>query len=149
MPADLATTNGKPAMAIELPDGRIVTGKTSSLLGACSACMLNALKTLAGIDDEVLLLSPDILKPLQQLKMTHLGNTNPRLHVDEALIALSVCACNDPTAARAMDALALLKGGEAHSTVILSPADTKVLGKLGMNVTCDANYESHKLYHAN
>ena len=139
---------GSPAMAMELPDGRIVTGKTSSLLGACSACMLNALKTLAGIDDGVTLLSPDIIRPLQHLKVAHMGNSNPRLHVDEALIALSVCAVSDPVAARAVEALSLLKGSEAHCTVILAQADSKTLGKLGVNLTCEPAYETHKLYHA-
>ncbi len=141
-------TGGAPAMAMELPDGRIVTGKTSSLLGACSACMLNALKALAGIDDDVTLLSPEIIRPLQHLKVEHIGNTNPRLHVDETLIALSVCAVTDPIASAAMEALSLLRGAEAHSTVILAQTDSKVLGKLGVNLTCEAVYESHKLYHA-
>ena len=140
--------NGKPGFAMELPDGRIVTGKTSSLLGACSACMLNALKALAGIDDDVMLLSPEIIRPLQHLKVEHMGNSNPRLHVDEALIALSVCAVTDPTAAAAMEALSQLKGTEAHCTVILSRVDENVLSKLGINLTCDPTYESHKLYHA-
>ena len=144
----IAEETGEPAAALELPDGRIVTGKTSSLLGACSACMLNALKTLAGIDDDVMLLSPEIIRPLQHLKVEHMGNSNPRLHVDEALIALSVCAVTDPTAAAAMEALPLLKGTEAHCTVILSRVDENVLSKLGINLSCDPTYESHKLYHA-
>ena len=139
---------GSPAVSMQLPDGRIVTGKTSSLLGACSACMLNALKALAGIDDGVTLLSPDIIHPLQHLKVEHLGNTNPRLHVDEALLALSVCAVSDPVSSAAMEALNDLRGAEAHSTVILSQSDTKTLGKLGINLTCEPQYESHKLYHA-
>ena len=106
-----AELNGdKPAMAMELPDGRIVTGKTISLLGACSACILNALKALAGIPDDVLLLSPEILRPLQHLKVEHLGNKNPRLHVNEALIALAVCAVSDPVASQAMEALNDLAG---------------------------------------
>ena len=139
---------GRPAMALELPDGHIVTGKTSSLLGAASACMLNALKYLAHIDDSVTLLSPEIIHPLQHLKVEHLGNTNPRLHLDEALIALSVCAVSDFTASAAMEALNLLRGSEAHSTVILSRVDENVLSKLGINITCEPSYESHKLYHA-
>ncbi len=144
-----AQQTGAPAVAITLPDGRTVTGKTSSLLGALSACLLNALKTLAGIDDDVMLLSPDVIRPVQELKTEQLGNTNPRLHVDEALIVLSVCAVNDPTAAKAMAALSQLRGSEAHSTVILSANDGKILGKLGMNLSCDAAYESHRLYHPN
>ena len=137
----------KPAMAMELPDGRIVTGKTSSLLGACSACILNALKTLAGIPDDVLLLSPEIIRPLQHLKVEHLGNKNPRLHVNEALIALAVCAVSDPVASRAMEALNDLAGSEAHATVILARADENTLSKLKINLTCEPKYETHKLYH--
>ena len=143
-----AANGDSPAVSMQLPDGRIVTGKTSSLLGACSACMLNALKALAGIDDGVTLLSPDIIRPLQHLKVEHLGNTNPRLHVDEALLALSVCAVSDPVASAAMEALNDLRGAEAHSTVILAQNDAKTLSKLGINLTCEPQYESHKLYHA-
>ena len=143
-----AELNGdKPAMAMELPDGRIVTGKTSSLLGACSACILNALKALAGIPDDVLLLSPEIIRPLQHLKVEHLGNKNPRLHVNEALIALAVCAVSDPVASRAMEALNDLAGSEAHATVILARADENTLSKLKINLTCEPKYETHKLYH--
>ena len=140
-------TDGKPAVAMELPDGRIVTGKTSSLLGACSACLLNALKTLSGIDDDVMLLSPEIIRPLMHLKVEHMGNTNPRLHVNEALIALSVCAVSDPVAARAMEALNDLAGTQAHATVILARVDENSLSKLHINLTCDPHYETHKLYH--
>ena len=136
-----------PAVAMELPDGRIVTGKTSSLLGALSACVLNALKTLAGIDDAVTLLSPAIIKPLHHLKVEHLGSHNPRLHVNEALIALAVCAVNDPVASQAMEALNELNGSEAHATVILSSSDESTLSKLGVNLTCEPKYENHKLYH--
>ena len=128
-------------------DGRIVTGKTSSLLGACSACILNALKTLAGIPDDALLLSPEIIRPLQHLKVEHLGNKNPRLHVNEALIALAVCAVSDPVASRAMEALNDLAGSEAHATVILARADENTLSKLKINLTCEPKYETHKLYH--
>ena len=139
---------GTPAVAMELPDGSIVTGKTSSLLGACSACLFNALKKLAGIDDEIPLLSPEIIRPLQHLKIEHMGNTNPRLHVNEALIALAVCAVTDPMASKAMEALNDLAGTQAHATVILSSTDEKALSKLGINLTCEPKYESHKLYHA-
>ena len=136
-----------PAVAMELPDGRIVTGKTSSLLGACSACVLNALKTLAGIDDSVTLLSPEIIKPLHHLKVEHLGSHNPRLHVNEALLALAVCAVNDPVAAKAMEALTELSGSEAHATVILAASDENTLAKLNVNLTCEPRYENHRLYH--
>ena len=138
-----------PAVAMELPDGRIVTGKTSSLLGAVSACILNALKALAGIDDSVTLLSPEIIRPLMHLKLEHLGNHNPRLHVNEALIALAVCAVTDPTASQAMEALDLLAGTQAHATVILSRSDENTLSKLKINLTCEPRYETHKLYHGN
>ena len=142
-----AANGDTPAAAMELPDGRIVTGKTSSLLGACSACMLNALKTLAGIEDEALLLSPEILRPLHHLKIEHLGNRNPRLHVNEMLIALSVCAVTDPVASKAMEALDELRGSQAHSTVIISRADENALNKLGIQLTCEPKYETHRLYH--
>lgn len=141
-----ANTN-TPAVAMELPDGRIVTGKTSSLLGACSACVINALKTLTGIDDQVALLSPEIIRPLHHLKVEHLGSTNPRLHVNEALIALAVCAVRDPVAARAVDALNDLAGSQAHATVILSSADESTLATLGIELTCEPRYETGKLYH--
>ena len=136
-----------PAVAMELPDGRIVTGKTSSLLGAVSACILNALKALAGIEDSVTLLSPEIIRPLMHLKVEHLGNHNPRLHVNEALIALAVCAVTDPIASRAMEALNDLAGSQAHATVILSRVDENTLSKLRINLTCEPRYETHKLYH--
>ena len=142
-----AMTEDKPAVAMELPDGRIVTGKTSSLLGACSACMLNALKALTGIPDDIPLLSPEIIRPLQHLKVEHLGNHNPRLHVNEALIALAVCAVTNPMASKAMEALNDLAGSEAHATVILSRADENTLSKLHINLTCEPKYETHKLYH--
>ena len=142
-----AANGDTPAVAMELPDGRIVTGKTSSLLGACSACILNALKALAGIEDDVMLLSPEIIRPLHHLKVEHLGSNNPRLHVNEALIALAVCAVNDPVASRAMEALNELVGTEAHATVILSAADESTLSKLGINLTCEPRYETRKLYH--
>ncbi|MEG0833122.1 MAG: DUF1846 domain-containing protein [Oscillospiraceae bacterium] len=136
-----------PAVAIELPDGRIVTGKTSSLLGACAAAMLNALKALGGIQDDIHLISPVIIEPIQDLKINHLGNRNPRLHTDEILIALSICAATNPTAEIAMQQLSKLRCCEIHSTVILSSVDTKVFRRLGMNLTSEPNFESKKLYH--
>ena len=136
-----------PAAALELPDGKIVTGKTSSLLGASSAMLLNALKSLAGIQDNVLLLSPAVIEPIQRLKTTHLGNNNPRLHTDEILIALSICAVTSPTAMLAMEQLQKLRGLEMHSTVILSQVDVNVLKKLGVNLTSEPKYQSKKLYH--
>ncbi len=143
----VAERTGEPAAAIELPDGTVVTGKTSSLLGASSAALLNALKVLAGIDDSIHLISPSVIEPISQLKVNHMGNHNPRLHTDEILIALSICAVNDPNAARAMEAISGLRGCEAHSTVILSRVDENVFGKLGMNLTCEPKYQTKKLYH--
>ena len=139
-------TGGEPAAAIEMPDGTIITGKTSSLLGASSAAMLNALKYLGGIDDEIHLISPTIIEPIQKLKVGHLGNRNPRLHIDEVLIALSICAATDEKAQLALDQLEGLKGCEAHATVILASTDEKMFKKLGVNLTCEPKYQTKKLY---
>ena len=144
-----AEETGEPAVAIELPDGTIVTGKTSALLGASSAMILNALKKLAGIAKEVKLIAPEIIEPIQKLKVGHLGNRNPRLHTDEVLIALSICAVNEPKAALALKQLEKLKCCEVHSTVILSSVDENVFKKLGINLTCEARYETKKLFHRN
>ncbi len=138
---------GKPAAAIELCDGRIITGKTSNLLGALSAMLLNALKTLGGINDETHLIAPQIIEPVQDLKVNHLGNHNPHLHTDEMLVALSICASFDPVAEKAMQQLEKLKNAEAHSTVILSPVDESIMKKLGVNITYEPKYETQKLYH--
>lgn len=143
----LAEETGAPAVAIELNDGTIVTGKTSSLLGASSAALLNALKVLAGIDDEIHLISPKVIEPIQFLKVQHMGNNNPRLHMDEILIALSICATTDENAAKAIKQLSILKDCEAHSSVILSNVDINVFQKLGINVTNQPVYQTKKLYH--
>lgn len=143
-----AEKTGEPATAIELNDGRIITGKTSLLLGATSAMLLNALKALAGIDDKTLLLPPNLIEPIQSLKTTHLGGHNPRLHTDEILIALVLSAVTDPLADKAMQQLPMLRGAECHSTVILSQVDINVLKKLGINYTSDPVYQTKKLYHA-
>jgi uncharacterized protein (UPF0371 family) len=135
-----AMLTGAPAAAIELPDGQMVTGKTSELLGASSALLLNALKTLAGIDDKAELISPVILEPIQKLKTEHFGNRNPRLHTDEALIALSICAPSDERAELALQQLDKLRGCEVHSSVILSSVDEKVFKRLGINHTCEPIY---------
>ena len=132
---------GNPAAAMELPDGRIVTGRTSDILGAASALLLNALKTQAGINDRLYLISPAVLNPITHLKVDHLGNRNPRLHTDETLIALSISAATNPTAELAMEALSSLRGSEVHSTVILSPVDEKVFKRLGINLTCEPKYK--------
>ena len=144
---DKAEATGMPAVAIELPDGRVITGKTSALLGASSAALLNALKAVAGIDDSVHLIAPEVIEPIQHLKVEHLGNHNPRLHTDETLIALSISAVTDPNAERAMEHLAELAGCDAHSTVILSQVDTDVFRKLGVNMSCEPTYQTKKLYH--
>ncbi len=143
----LAEQTGEPAVAIELNNGRIITGKTSNLLGAAAAALLNALKQLAGIPDAVKLISPTVIEPIQHLKIAHMGNRNPRLHTDEILIALTICAVNDDNAELAMEQLINLRGCEAHSTVILSQVDEGMLSKLGMNVTCEPAYQTNRLYH--
>lgn len=137
-----------PAAAIQLPDGTIVTGKTSNLLGAPAAVILNALKVLGGINDEIELISPAVIEPVQHLKVDNLGNHNPRLHTDEALIALAISAVTSPMAAAALDQLVKLNGCEGHSSVILSQTETKTFKKLGINLTCDPQYQVKKLYHA-
>lgn len=143
----VAERTGAPAVSIELPDGTIVTGKTSSLLGPSSAVLLNALKVLSGLDDSIHLISPTIIEPIQHLKINHMGNHNPRLHMDEVLIALSICATTDEKAARAIKQLSKLRGCEAHSSVILSNVDQGVFQKLGVNITNQPMYQTKKLYH--
>ena len=147
MALEKAQETGAPAAAIELKDGRVVTGKTSSLLGASSAALINAVKAIAGIDKDVDIISHQVLEPVQKLKIENLGNHNPRLHTDEVLIALAITAATDDTAKKAMDALKELKGTELHSSVILSPVDTATFRKLGVNLTCEPVYQSKKLYH--
>ena len=142
-----AEETGAPAVAMEMPNGTLITGKTSSLLGASSACLLNALKYLGGIPNGVTLIAPSIIEPIQHLKVEHMGNHNPRLHTDEVLIALSICAVTDPNAEKAMEQLAALAGGEVHSTVILSNVDANVFQRLGMYLTCEPHYQTKKLYH--
>lgn len=141
-----AAETGAPAAAIELNDGKIITGKTSDLLGCASAMLLNALKYLAGIDDEVLLIVPEVIKPIQELKTNHLGNKNPRLHTDEVLIALSVSAVSDANAKQALEQLKRLENCEMHSSVLLSTVDENLLKKLGIRVTCTAVTEKKTLF---
>ncbi len=137
----------QPVVAIELPDGRIVTGRNKNLLGASAAALLNAVKALGGIDDEVYLISPEVIEPIQKLKTEILGNHNPRLHSDEVLIALTVSATQSEVAALATRQLEKLRNCEAHSTVILSQVDLDVYRKLGINVTCEPKHQTKKLYH--
>lgn len=143
-----AASTGNPAAAIELPSGKLLTGKTSELLGASAALLLNSLKELAGIADDIMLISPVVIEPIQKLKVEHLGNENPRLHTDEVLLALSICAATNPTAKLALDQLKKLKGSEVHSSVILSAVDMKTFKSLGINVTCEPVYQTKKLYHS-
>ncbi len=131
----------EPAVAIELSTGEIITGRTSELLGSASAALLNSLKVLAGIPHERHIISPTIIEPIQRLKTNHLGNRNPRLHMDETLIALSISAVTDSDAALAMEQLSKLYSCEAHSSVKLSKVDEGIFKKLGMNLTSEPRYE--------
>ena len=145
--AQVAEETGNPAGAIELPSGEVVTGKTTDLMGASSATLLNALKRLAGIDHQHHLISREAIEPIQAVKVNHLGSVNPRLHSDETLIALAISATTNPLAKRALDQLSALRGCEAHSTVILSPVDSGTYSRLGLRLTCEPQYETNKLYH--
>lgn len=143
-----AETNGQPASAIQLEDGTMITGRTSDLLGASAAALLNALKKLAGIDHSQKLVSPDAIEPIQRLKINYLGSRNPRLHTDEILIALSSSAAHNPAAKLAMEQLPKLRGCQAHSTVLLSSVDEQVFNKLGIMLTCEPKYEQeNRKYH--
>lgn len=135
-----------PAAAIELADGTIVTGKTSELLGCSSAMLLNALKVLAGIHDKVQLLSPEAIKPIQDLKTKHLGSQNPRLHMDEVLIALSVSAATSTQAQEALAQLRNLRDCDVHTTTILGSVDEGIFRNLGVRVTSEPVYQVKKLY---
>ena len=135
-----------PAAAIQLPDGQIIVGKTSPLLGACSAMLLDALKALAGIDPDVKLLATETIEPIQTLKTKHLGSRNPRLHTDEVLIALSVSATHSDFARRALAELHNIRGCDVHSTVILGPVDEAILRSLGAYVTCEPVFQTKRLY---
>ena len=138
-------TNG-PAAALELPDGKIVCGKTSDLLGASAALLLNALKELAGIDHELHVISPDAIHPIQQLKTKYLGSRNPRLHIDEILIALSISAATSDAARLALEQIPNLRGCQAHTSVMLSDVDVISFRKLGVELTCEAKAEKKKEY---
>ena len=142
-----AELTGGPAVAIELNDGTIITGKTSSLLGASSACLVNALKHLAGIDKKLPLIAPGVIDPIQHLKVEHMGNHNPRLHTDELLMALAICSVTNPMAGYAIEKLDELRGCEAHSTVILSHVDENLFKKLGVNISFEPKHQAKKLFH--
>ena len=143
----IAEMTGKPAAAIELADGRIVTGKTTDLFGPVSAAMLNALKALAGIADEIKLISPEVIGTIQKLKTDYMKSQNPRLHTDEMLVALAISAASDENAMRAMQQLDSMEGCDIHCSVILSSVDDGVFKRLNMNVTCEPTYEKNNLYH--
>lgn len=134
------------SMALELEDGTIVTSKTSALLSAPAALILNALKHLAGINDDLLLISPSIIEPISKMKINDLGNHNPRLHLDEVLIALAISATTNPLADLAIKQLGNLAYTQAHATVILPQVDLNILKKLKINVTTDPVVYAHKLY---
>ena len=141
-----AEETGGPAAAIELDDGQIITGKTSNLLGASAALLLNALKHLADLDDEIHMISPEAIEPIQTLKTRYLGSKNPRLHTDEVLIALSISAATDPVARLALEQIPKLKGCQVHTSVRLSSVDTKMFKKLGIQLTSESKVENKKLY---
>ena len=141
-----AEETGAPAAAVELDDGRIITGKTSDLLGAASALLLNALKDLAGLPHNLHVISPASIEPIQKLKTSYLGSKNPRLHTDEILIALSSSAATSDAARLALEQLPKLKGCQVHSSVMLSSTDKKTFQKLKMQVTCEPVFERKKLY---
>ena len=144
----VARETGAPAMAIQLPDGSLVCGKTSELMGCSAAALLNALKSLAGLGGHgVHLIAQSAIQPIQTVKVQYLGSNNPRLHSDEVLIALASSANVEPKAAEALRALANLKGCQAHCSVILSPADEITYRKLGLQLTCEPQYQTNKLYH--
>ena len=140
---------GLPAMAIELPDGQIVTGRTSDLLGGAASALINALKALGNIDHELKLINPTFIEPIQRLKTAYLGGHNPRLHSDEILIALSSSAVLNPLADLALQQLPKLKGCEAHASVLLSSVDEKIYKRLGLHLTCEPKYETEeRVYHS-
>ncbi len=128
---------GVPTAAIELPDGTIITSKTTDLLGASAALLLNALKYLGKMEHNLHLISRNAIEPIQELKTKYLGGKNPRLHTDEVLIALSVSAMSDPNARRALEQLPKLKGCQVHTSVMLSDVDIKTFRKLGVDLTSE------------
>ena len=143
-----AEQSGGPAGAMELPDGRIITGKTSTLLGAASSVLLNALKAQAGIDDELYIIADAALEPICNLRTEQLGHTNPRLHPREMLIALSTSSLTSPMAAKAIQAAGDLRGCDVYFSVIISSDDEQLYRSLGINVCCEPRYEQHRYYHS-
>ena len=143
----LVSESDRPAVCVELPDGILVTGRASALLTASSAMMLNALKILAGIEDDTLLISPTMIRSMQKLKMDYLGNRNPRLHVDELLVALAIMAESDPVVEDAMRMIPRLRGSDVHSSVVISSVDEGVFKKLGMYVSTEPEHQTKCLFH--
>ena len=143
---DKELLTGTPCCALELPDGRIITGKTRNLMGASSATLLNSLKVLANIDDKIDIISASVIEPIQELKVNHMGSKNPRLHTDEILLLLAMSAVTNPTAKLALDQLSKLKGSQFHSSVLLSHVDKKTLKTLGVNVTCESKRKNINFY---
>ena len=142
-----AEVTGAPAGAMVLPDGSVVTGKTSEIMGAASSLLLNALKKVADVDLETYVVSDEALVPITHLKTEHLHSRNPRLHSDETLIALSISSATNPLAAQVIDATDELKGCDAYFSVIISPTDERTYRKLGINVCCEPVFETRSLYH--
>ena len=142
-----AEATGLPAGAMVLPDGTVMTGKTNELLGAASSLLLNALKHVAGVPDDLYVVADEALEPICRLKTEHMHSSNPRLHSDETLIALSISSATNPEAARVIDAAAQLRGCDAYFSVIISPTDEKVYRSLGINVCCEPKFERHGYYH--
>jgi uncharacterized protein (UPF0371 family) len=138
---------GAPAGAMVLPDGTLVTGRTSELLGAASSLLINALKHMAGVDDEAIVISEEALAPICRLKTDYLNSRNPRLHSNEMLIALSTSAAHSPIAARVIEAADKLRGCDAYFSVIVSAADEKLYRTLGINVCCEPKFEHVGYYH--
>ncbi|MCQ2752356.1 MAG: DUF1846 family protein, partial [Coriobacteriales bacterium] len=140
-------TTGVPCAAITLSDGSVVTGKTSDLLGCASSCLMNALKTLAKIDDDIHVITDEAIHPICDLKTNVLGSKNPRLHSDETLIALSISSSTDKLAQKAMEQLKNLRGCDAHLSVIPAAVDELTFKKLGMNLSYEPKYETISYFH--
>ena len=138
---------GGPVGALILADGRVVTGKTSERLGAASSLLMNALKTVTGVDIEQNVIDDAAINPICHLKTEHLANRNHRLHSDETLIALSITSGTSETAKRVIGGLPDLAGCDAFFSVIISATDERVYRKLGINVCCEPKFERHTFYH--
>lgn len=143
-----AQTN-TPSCAMQLPDGRIITGKTGTLLGACASVLVNALKVLGDLDDSIDLISSSVIEPIQKLKLEHMGSINPRLHTDEILLCLAVSAVTNPMAKHALEQLGKIRGAQLHSTVVLSHVDEAIYRKLGVDVTNEPIRQTARVYISN